>query len=939
MLTACGVLGTILTLPVYAAVGEDEKRVVKIGYIDYDGFITKLEDGSYEGYGVEYLDEIAEYTDWEYEYVYGSWDSHLQSLKDGSLDFICHAQKTDERQEDFLFSKYSIGAESSVLYARKNDDRYYYNDFEAFDGMKIAVLENSFQNTEFSEYAMKKGFDFEYVGYKTQEDCFRALDKKIVDAVAMGSLALKADYKVICRFGSDPFYFMTGKENKELLEELDDALGQITATGSSLQTDLYQKYYGDLTAQQEVVFTKEEIRYINQRDSIQIAFIPFKEPFSYMDENGKPTGITIDIMKLLEARSGFTFEYVMIPDNMCAADYLELYPDAFVAGIIVDDPTFGEKSFLVSHEFYSDDVVVAGVNGKVYDMDAEEQTYQLVIPSNYATLENEIRKTYPQFKIIQGNGTEECLRMVLDGKADFVAQNVNVLRPYLANPHYERMTIVPTFFMEENMGIVALESKEHDGIMNILNRCMATITSKELEQITVDHTVVSAYRPTWSDMLYRFRYPFIAIIFLVVAVTGLMQAFIILRRKNYRRLEEKNVQLAEAVAQAKDANQAKSQFLARMSHEIRTPMNAIVGLTELAKYHTGEPVQVIEYLDKIETSSKVLLGIINDVLDMSAIESNKLKIAQNPFEICKVLDSIHTLYSTQCRQKGITFEIHVENIRDNCVRGDALRLNQVFLNLISNAYKFTAKGGKITVTVQELSRQRKKAYYKFVIEDTGEGMSEEMLGRVFCPFEQEGADTAQRHGGSGLGLSIAKNLVELMGGSIFCQSEKGKGTRFTMAIPFLLDENATEVREKASKEQEIIELDKKYDFDGKKVLLAEDTELNAEIVEELLALVNMKVDHVWNGKEAVETFVAAKPGTYLAILMDVYMPVMNGYEAVAVIRALDHPDAVRIPIYAMTANAFAEDVSAALNAGMDGHLAKPIDTRILYETLRKALED
>lgn len=934
----CLLLG-FFTETAAAAEKSGEGRTVRIGYIGYDGFITETADGSYKGYGVEYLEKIAEYTGWEYEYVFDSWEHHMQALRDGEIDFICHAQKTPEREQEYLFSKYAIGSESNVLYARADDDRYYYNDFEAFDGMRIAVLADSYQNMEFSNYAEKKGFAFSFLPYATSDDCFRALDAGIVDAVAMGSLGLRAEYKVICRFGSDPFYFMAGKENQELVDELDDALGQITAAGSSFAVELYQKYYGDMVAEQEVVLTREEAAYIEQADAIQVAFLPLRKPFSYLDENGEIAGITVDILKLIEERSGLSFTYTMMPAGMRVPEYLELYPDAFVAGAMADNPEFQSELYLISEVIYTDDVTLVCATGSEYDMNAANRTYRLAIPRSYVALEKYINSNYPQFEIVMCDDTEGCLGMVLAGEADFAAQNVNVINQYLSSPRYEKMTVLPTFFMEENTGIVSLETRENEMVMNIFNRCIASMTPDELAQITVNHTVGNTYRLTWGDMLYKFRYPFFAIGVLIVLILALMEAFIISRRRSYLRLAEKNVQLGEAVAQANHANTAKSQFLARMSHEIRTPMNAIVGLTELARHHRSEPEQMVDYLDKIETSSKVLLGIINNVLDMSAIESNKLKIAHKPFALTEILDSIETVYSTQCRQKGVGFELKRDQIKRSFLCGDGLRLNQVLLNLISNAYKFTPEGGRVTVTATELSQQGEKIYYKFTVADTGEGMSEEMLGRLFEPFEQEMAETAQKHGGSGLGLSIAKNLVELMGGNISCQSKKGEGTVFTVSIPFLLDTQAQEIGgdEGAAPEREKSE--KTYDFSGKTVLLAEDTEMNAEIAMELLELVGLKTDHAWNGRQAVEMFTASAPGTYMAVLMDVQMPEMNGYEAARAIRASAHPDAAKIPVFAMTANAFTEDVSAALNAGMNGHIAKPIDTEILYETLRKAGEE
>lgn len=935
ILALCFAVGALGPTSVYGTEPQAEaEQKIRIGYIDYEGFISREPDGSYVGYGVEYLEKIAEYTGWEYEYVYDSWENQLERLKNGDIDFVCHAQKTSEWEQDYLFSKYSIGSESSVLYVRKDDNRYYYNDFAAFDGMKIAILKESFQKTEFSQYAEKREFSVQYASYDTQEECFEALDAGVVDAVAMGSLALRPEYKIICRFGSDPFYFMTGKGNQQLLDELDDALGQITLTGSFFEMNLYQKYYGDIEVDQEVVFTREEAEYIANADTIQVAFIPQRKPLSYINDEGEIAGITVDILKLIEERSGLHFEYVMMPAGMRAPEYFVENPDTLIAGIMSDNPLFQQETYLLTDSFYADDVALACLSGKDYDLDAENQSYKLAIPRSYIALEAYIRDNYPQFEVVECTSMQDCMDMVRDGQADFLAQNVNVIRLYLVDPHYEGFTVIPTFFMEENAGIVSLDTEDNRILMSILDKCIATVTEKEKSQFIVNHTVANGYRLTWTDMLYKFRYPLIAVGILILMVLLLMLAFLEARKKNYRRLEEKNRQLAEAVAQADSANRAKSQFLARMSHEIRTPMNAIVGLTVLAGHHTDEPEQIQEYLGKIETSSRVLLNIINDVLDMSAIESDKLRIAKRPFGLKEILNSITAVYHTQCRQKGITFEMNAGEIRHDRLIGDGLRLNQVLLNLISNAYKFTPEGGKITVTVKEAEVQEENAYYKFTVEDTGEGMTQEMLGRLFLPFEQEDAETAMKHGGSGLGLSIARNLVELMGGSISCQSQKGKGTIFTVSLPFEMEENGEEFSgEELPAAAEDVE--EGYDFRGKRVLLAEDTEMNADIAMELLALVNMNADHVWNGREAVEKFKASEPGTYAAILMDVQMPKMNGYEAAKEIRALSHPDASAVPIYAMTANAFTEDVSAALNAGMNGHIAKPIDTQLLYEILKK----
>lgn len=550
----------------------------------------------------------------------------------------------------------------------------------------------------------------------------------------------------------------------------------------------------------------------------------------------------------------------------------------------------------------------------------------------------------------------------------------------------------------------------------------------------------------------------VTILLVIVAVGILMMNY--KKKDQTQQLEEANAALEAAVQAAERATETRTRFLSQMSHEIRTPMNAIVGLTDLAKANIYDPDKVEEYLDKISISSKVLLSIVNDVLDMSSLENEKIKIAAVEFDLNQVLDGIDMIYQSQCRSKGIEFVLR-KNFANQTFIGDSLRINQILLNLVSNAYKFTEGGGRIEVTASEINRREDEVYIRLTVEDTGEGMTDEMLKRIFKPFEQESTATARKHGGSGLGMSITKNLVEMMHGVIRVESAKGVGTRFTVDLPFkvtgeikretakevskiqfllagdnaqdmeyvqmlvmqfgveaetvffdkegnqaenqmpvyakgydicLLDElddysatyNALKtLREKLGPDTHLVlatalkmddiraemneigvnqlirkpilqgvvrEIlsdkvarakegvdDNDFDFSGYKVILAEDNEINAEIMQELLKNVNMDVDYAENGVEAVELFNSAEPGTYIAVLMDLQMPEMDGLEAARQIRGGSHADALSVPIIAQSANAFNEDVALALAAGMNAHISKPISSKELYRTLRKCV--
>ena len=400
-----------------------------------------------------------------------------------------------------------------------------------------------------------------------------------------------------------------------------------------------------------------------------------------------------------------------------------------------------------------------------------------------------------------------------------------------------------------------------------------------------------------------------------------------------RRSLQQTRALAEALEAAEEASRAKTVFLSNMSHEIRTPMNAIIGLDSIALSNPNIPQETREELEQIGVSAKHLLGIINDILDMSRIESGRLALTDGEFAIAKTLEQVNTIIGGQCSDKGIDYECHVKGELADYYIGDDMKLRQVMINVLGNAVKFTPAGGKVTFTVEEVARAAGMSTLQLTVADTGIGISEDYLPKIFEAFSQEDSSAANKYGSTGLGLSITKNLVELMGGTISVQSEKGVGTTFTLTVTLA---NSDRHDEAAAGDGSAA--GGHTHLEGRRVLLAEDVEVNAEIMVVLLDMHGMEADVAENGQVAVDKFASHEPGYYSAVLMDMRMPVMNGLEATEAIRGMDRADAARIPIIALTANAFDEDVQRSMQAGLDAHLSKPVEADALFATLEALIE-
>ena len=1068
--SACVMLSLLLllsaVLPVKAAAETASAKVVRVGSFE-DTFNYVNEKGARKGYGYELLETLSGYAGWQFEYVTCDWSDCFEKLKNGEIDIIGGISYTEDRTQEMLFSDEPMGVEKYYLYADLSRADISASDFKTLNGKKIGVLMGTEPEVMLAEWEEKYGLKTEHVNISNNEDVKQKLANHEIDCFVSLEESFWAERGIstITRVGESGIYYAINKNRPDIKEELDDAMRALDEAVPFYTADLYKRYFSmDYTP----ILTGEEKAWLRKHGAIRMGFLASDSGVSTFDPaTGEFTGVITDYIQFAaDCLGNQELEFQLV-----GYDSKEAELDALKSGEIDmifhcdQNPNLAEEYHFACTNTTWTSNLMAVTNKQHFN---ENNVNRIAVPQNKLSLKKYLAFYYPQWEIVDCDTQEDAARLVKDGQADCFVTGISSENKYSKKYSFYSVPLVNPV-----RSCFAVNSGNRS-LLSILNKTIKAMPVNMLAGALAMYKS-SARKVTLSDFIKDNFFKVMLISSIAVAVVLLTILMLLQKarkaeaaaRKAASDTQELNAKLQVAVEKAESANRAKSTFLSNMSHDIRTPMNAIIGFTTLALSNIDDTDRVKDYLGKTLASSNHLLSLINDVLDMSRIESGKIHLEEVEVNLSDVLHDLKTIVSGQIYAKQLELYMDAMDVTDEDVYCDKTRLNQILLNLLSNAIKFTPAGGTVSVRVRQLAgKVRGCGQYEFRIKDNGIGMSQEFAQKIFEPFERERTSTVSRIQGTGLGMAITKNIVDMMGGTIEVQTAQGKGTEFTVCVPMRAQteqrpvEKITELeglkalvvdddfntcdsvtkmlvkvgmraewtlsgKEAVLRARQSIEMSDAYhayiidwrlpdmngievtrqirslhddtpiiiltaydwsdieveakaagvtafcakpmfisdlretlmsalgqkpmdaaqgllpeknaDFKGKHILLVEDNELNREIAQEILREYGFLVDSAENGAVAVEKVSTAAPGSYDLVLMDVQMPIMDGYTATRKIRALDDPARAKLPILAMTANAFDEDRRNALESGMNGFLSKPIVIDDLVQELRKIL--
>ena len=897
---------------------------VRVGFFADGDYFFKDKDGSYRGYEAEYLYNIAQYAKWKLVFVdFRNWADLMDALQAGRIDLAMGLSRTPERDKGLLFSGREIGSDYNSIVVRRNDARAAYGDVKAFAGMKFGRVRDVNVNNYFDSWCARYNFKPRTEDFLSFRDAFRALDEGRLDAVVVGGSVING-YRTILRFLPRPYYIAFAKNSGAVKAQADLAMELILVDNPTYEQDLYNKYFGSIE-KDIVAFSRSENEYLAKHALTTVAVLRNDPPFSYVEENGKGPvmGILPDYYDKLAALTGlrFRFQTFASPEEAFAA-VREGRVD--MLGMFRSDIFTAERAGLaLTKNYYGMDMVqITRVGGGSVRSAA-------VLKRNEAFVKERLAASGSGITLQSFDDLDGCYAALAKGSAGSIICELPAAT-WLLNQHRSsdyRTSNLSTL----NWGACCLMSAEKDALRSILNKGI-NASGSAIESVITTDTLQENTVESFIDKLPTLWVAGFAAVMLLVSVFLVAAVVLLVRRQHEKALlaaiNEENVRKETRLAALEKSNDEKNSFFSTISHDMRTPLNAIIGFANLARREPLPP-RACDYISKIEISGNLLLDLINDTLTISKINSGKLKLAPEPIRADELFDSIMIPIRAAAEKKNLSFTADTSGIGRTAILADRLNTQKIFLNLLSNAVKYTPAGGAVEFLAKDVSSGRAGLDLLAVVRDNGIGISGDFLPHIYEPFVQELQKRTESNG-TGLGLSIVKRLVDMMGGSIEVASRLNEGTTFTLRLHF--DETDTEPA--ADKPLAAVH---HQDLRGKKILVCEDNALNMEIDRALLEARGMTATPAVNGREGADLFAASAEHEYDAILMDLRMPVMDGLSAARAIRAMERKDAAGVPIVAMTADAYEEDVNRCREAGMNEHVAKPVDPEKLYSALEKVL--
>ena len=930
LLALLGAVALVATSPDAAWADENDSKTVRVGYYENEVFQEGARDDAVKaGYAYEYYRKLAEYTGWEYEYVYDDFSTLYQKLLDGDIDLLAGLAFKEDRAAFIGYPSAPMGNETYTLVKHDTDAETTINP-DSLNGKKIGVLNSAIADA-LNRYLNGQQIAAEVITFDDYEELFAAFDSGDLDVMAAeGDGAYGRNHaEVLFAFGSSDYYLCTTIGRPDLLAELNSAQTQLSIEEPNFVSSLRTKYYSSSISSR--AFSVDEREWINTHDTLRVGYLENYLPYSDTDASGHVTGLVKDVVPAIFNNLGISNLNITYSGYK---SYDEMIADVRADVIDVAFPVGGGLYYSEENGIYQSNAVVSASTELVFKGEFTENT-----TSSFAVNENNrmqyyyIRTNFPDAEIAFYPSIDDCLHAVLDGKVSCTTLNGLRANDILKNRAYKELSMRQTTRDDERCFGVEIGNM---GLLKLLNRGVNVIGADYAQGLSYRYTEgLRSY--SLIDMILDnmatvgtilFALAALVIIFLIHEARR-RDRLVVEKEATLEELEAKNQELAksekalsDALVAAEHANRAKTTFLNNMSHDIRTPMNAIVGFTALAASHIDNEEQVKDYLGKIAVSSEHLLSLINDVLDMSRIESGKMTLEETDVHLPDVIHDLRTIIQSNVTSKQLELFIDTQDVVHEDIIIDKLRLNQVLLNLLSNAIKFTPSGGTISFRVIEKpSSSEGVANFEFQIKDNGIGMSEEFQKTIFEAFTREQTSTVSGIQGTGLGMAITKNIVDMMGGTITVVSEEGKGSEFTVDIP-------CKISGKSAKPERVPELD------GLRALVADDDTHTCLSVCSMLREIGMRP--VWTnyGKEAV---IRAKEAVDQADEFNVYiidwlMPDQNGIETVRQIRKFIGDST---PIIILTAYDWADIEQEAKEAGVTAFCSKPLFMSELRDVLAK----